>query len=273
MSDGHIPPAIVEAINLEAFPLAAPESAGYRALVSRCRHDLSTLGMFDLVGFLRPRIIAESLATVGPLIDQHSFEHRRTHNIYFLPTVDGLAPDHPALRQMETSNRTVCADQLTGSTLLAIYEWAPLRRFIADVISVDALYPMEDSLARVNVMSYRTGETLNWHFDRSEFTTTLLLQRPTAGGIFEFRSALRSADEPNHEGVARLIEGADPLVQRHDIEQGTLTIFAGRDTAHRVTGIVGERDRVVAVFSYFEQPGVEFTDAERHGFYGRTSPW
>jgi len=271
MSDKHIAPAIVEAVNLDAFPLASSESADYRALVSRSRYELRTRGMFDLVGFLRPSAIAESLATVRPLIEHHSFEHRRTHNIYFLPTVEGLAPDHPALRKMETSNRTVCADQLAGSTLLAIYEWAPLRQFIADVIEVEALHPMQDALARVNVMSYRAGETLNWHFDRSEFTTTLLLQRPTAGGRFEFRSALRTANEPNYEGVAELIEGSDPQVQRHDIEPGTLTVFAGRHTAHRVTEIEGERDRLVAVFSYFEQPGVEFTDTEHQGFYGRTS--
>ena len=273
MSDRHIEQAVGEAVNLDAFPLATPASGDYRALLSRCRHELHNRGMFDLVGFLRPRGITESLTTVRPLIDQHSFEHRRTHNIYFLPTVAGLAPDHPALTKVETSNRTVCADQLTGSTLLAIYEYAPLRRFIADVIEVDALHPMDDALARVNVMSYRAGETLNWHFDRSEFTTTLLLQRPTAGGSFEFRAALRTADDPNYQGVARLLEGCDPLVQRHDIEPGTLTVFAGRHTAHRVTEVVGERDRVVAVFSYFEQPGVVFNDAERQGFYGRTSPW
>ncbi len=269
MSDA--PLAIVAALDLDSFPLGEPTSAGYGALVARCRDELLHRGMFDLVGFLRPGAIAQSLATARPLIEHHSFEHRRTHNIYFLPSVAGLPPEHPALRQVETSNRTVCADQLTGSALLAIYEWTPLRRFIADVIEVAELHPMDDALARVNVMSYREGEALNWHFDRSEFTTTLLLQSPTDGGSFEFRPALRSADDPNYDGVAQLIEGTDPLVQHHDIEPGTLTVFAGRHTAHRVTEIIGERDRVVAVFSYFEQPGIVFTDAERLGFYGRAT--
>jgi len=272
MSDAHATSAAAEAVDLDAFPLDATESAGYRALVSRCRDELRDHGMFDLVGFLRPAAISASLSTARPLIEHHSFEHRRTHNIYFLPTVEGLAPDHPALRMVETASRTVCADQLTGSALLAIYEWPPLRRFIAEVIQVDVLHPMEDALARVNVMSYRAGEALNWHFDRSEFTTTLLLQRPSAGGAFEFRAGLRTDDDPNYDGVAHLIEGNDPLVERHDIEPGTLTVFAGHNTAHRVTEIAGERDRVVAVFSYFERPGVVFTDAERLGFYGRTSP-
>ena len=262
--------AVLSAVDIAAFPLDAPATDAYHSLVACCRDELRDRGMFDLVGFLRPHAISQTLATVQPLIEHHSFEHRRTHNIYFLPTVDGLAADHPALQKVETVNRTVCADQLTGSALLAIYEWEPLRRFIAEVIEAAALHTMADPLARVNVMSYRDGEALNWHFDRSEFTTTLLLQRPDAGGDFEFRSGLRSADDPNYEGVATLIAGGDPLVQHHEIEPGTLTVFAGHNTAHRVTTTGGERDRVVAVFSYFERPGVVFNDTERIGFYGRT---
>ncbi len=261
---------IVDAVDLDAFPLASPASAAYQSLVERCRNELRDRGRFDLVGFLRPGVIAETLTMVRPLIEHHSFEHRRFHNIYFLPTVEGLDPSHPALREAETSNRTVCAEQLTGSALVAIYEWAPLRQFIADVIDVEVLHLMADDLGRVNVMSYRSGDALNWHFDRSEFTTTLLLQRPDAGGTFEFRPGLRRADWPNHDGVGALVEGRDPLVQRHDIEPGTLTVFAGRHTAHRVTAVGGGRDRVVAVFSYFEQPGVVFDDTERRGFYGRS---
>ena len=69
---------------------------------------------------------------------------------------------------------------------------------------------MPDPLARVNVMSYREGEALNWHFDRSEFTTTLLLQAPKAGGAFEYRSDLRTDTDPNYAGVARLLSGQDP---------------------------------------------------------------
>jgi hypothetical protein len=37
---------------------------------------------------------------------------------------------------------------------------------------------MADPLARLNAMAYGEGQGLNWHFDRAEFTTTLLLQAP-----------------------------------------------------------------------------------------------
>ena len=56
------------------------------------------------------------------------------------------------------------------------------------------MFTMRDPSARMNVMRYGNGEALNWHFDRSEFTTTLLLQSPSAGGEFQYRSDLRTDD-------------------------------------------------------------------------------
>ena len=85
----------------------------------------------------------------------------------------------------ETVNHTLCADQLGDSPLLDIYRWPPLIDFLAAVMEKDRLFPMDDPLASVNVMQYRRGEALNWHFDRSEFTTTLLLQGADDGGEFQ----------------------------------------------------------------------------------------
>ena len=34
----------------------------------------------------------------------------------------------------------------------------------------------------------------------------------------------------------------------------------------------GERERIIAVFSYYEAPGVVFSETERLGFPGRTVP-
>ncbi|WP_254054659.1 hypothetical protein [Roseovarius sp. EL26] len=48
-----------------------------------------------------------------------------------------------------------------------------------------------------------------------------------------------------------------------------LNVFRGRNTAHRVTTVAGDTPRVIAVFSYFEQPDISFSAEERHGFYGR----
>ena len=130
---------------------------------------------------------------------------------------------------------------------------------------------MADPLGRINVMAYHEGDQLNWHFDRAEFTTTVLLQAPCSGGEFRYRSALRSESDPNYNGVARLLAGQDERVQTLALEPGTLNVFMGKNTAHRVTPVEGDRPRIVAVFSYYETPGFAFSDAERVGFYGRTA--
>ncbi|MHA1528064.1 MAG: HalD/BesD family halogenase [Alphaproteobacteria bacterium] len=258
-----------DTLDLDRYPLDRPDSARTRALAARCRADLAANGMFNLDGLLRPGAIATAVAEVKPLLDGASFTHRRRHNIYFRNDLPGLAPDHPALRLCETVNHTICADQIAATVLMRLYEWPPFAAFLAAVMEKPALYTMVDPLARVNVMCYRDGEALNWHFDRSEFTTTLLLQAPESGGDFEYRTGLRTDDDPNYDGVARLLEGGDPAVETLRLAPGTLNVFRGKNTAHRVTPVAGVLERIIAVFSLYERPGVVFSEAERIGFYGR----
>lgn len=257
-------------IDLDQYPLDHPDSAAWSDLVDRGRAALAAEGMLNLPGFMRPQAIERSVGELAPLLATESFMHARRHNIYFKTSIDGLAPDHPALREFETSNRTVCADQIPQSLVVRLYEWPPFVTFLAAMMDKPQLHVMQDPLARVNVMGYHEGQTLNWHFDRSEFTTTLLLQAPKVGGVFEYALDLRSDTDPNYDGVADLMAGRTQPVEM-PLLPGTLNIFKGKNTAHRVTRVQGDRNRIIAVFSYYERPGVQFSDEERVGFYGRAS--
>ena len=93
-----------------------------------------------------------------------------------------------------------------------------------------------------------------------------------SGGEFQYRSGLRSDTDSNYEGVARLLAGEDQHVRTLSLSSGTLNVFRGKNTAHRVTTVEGGRARIIAVFSYYETADVAFSDAERLGFYGRTGP-
>ena len=259
-------------LDLDRFPLDDLEGARGQALVGGCRRRLAESGMFSLEGFVRPDTLRQCVGEIEPVLDRAAFTHRRRHNIYFDDDIAGLASDHPALGRVETVNHTVCADQIPGSIVCRIYEWPPLVEFLAAAMGKTRLHPMADPLARANVIAYREGEALNWHFDRSEFTTTLLLQAAKSGGAFQYRRDLRSENDPNYDGVARLLADGDPEVKTLPLAPGTLNVFKGRYTAHRVTPVQGERERIIAVFSYYDKPGVVFTEAERRGFYGRTGP-
>lgn len=255
-------------INLSAFPLS--DAARCFAILRDAKEVLRRVGMVTLDDFLTPRAVQDTLSIARPAFETDSFQHRREHNIYFQPSVEGVASDHPALATLQTANRTLCADQLAATPLMALYEDPVFISFLANLMGKPALYTMDDPLARVNAMTYREGEALNWHFDRSEFTTTILLEAPEAGGNFEYRPALRTADDANYDGVAKLLRGEDRRVQTVTLKPGALNVFKGCNTAHRVTPPVGDRPRTVAVLSYYEAPGVMFTAAERIGFYGRS---
>ncbi len=258
-----------EYLDLDRYPLDDLDGPAGAGLARDCRATLAADGLFSLDGLVRSAALARCVAEAGHVLDTAAFTHARRHNAYFEDSIQGLPDDHPALAKVETVNHTICADQIAGGLLLRIYEWPPLVRFLAAVMGKPALHPMADPLARVNVMAYRDGEALNWHFDRSEFTTTLLLQEPESGGAFQYRRDLRSDEDPNYDGVARLLAGSDDQVRTLPLTPGTLNVFKGKNTAHRVTPVAGPRDRVIAVFSYFDRPGVMMREAERIGFYGR----
>ncbi len=256
-------------IDLQRFAIDQPQSEAYQLLVSQCQKELATDGMFNLSGFLRPELALGTADQLKEKFDTEAFHHTRKHNIYFQAKLDALPADHPARKMVQTSNRTLCTDQAQDTVLPELYEYPPFQKFLADVMKKPALYVMDDPIAGVNVMRYGDGEALNWHFDRSEFTITILLQKPDAGGAFEYRQDLRTETDPNYDGVARLMHGQDTEVRQIDQSPGTLNVFLGKNTAHRVTPVVGDTPRVIAVLCYYERPGVSFTEEERIGFYGR----
>lgn len=257
-------------LDLEAYPLDQPQSRLWKELVATCRDKLDQDGLFTLPGFLRPEALSRAVRELEPVLAAHGFTHERRHNIYFRKHIAGLSDAHPALQEFETSNQTICADQMGEAIVITLYEWPPFAEFLAAVMNKPLLHTMSDPLARVNVMGYRVGQALNWHFDRSEFTTTLLLKAPDSGGVFEYAKDLRSDADPNFDGVADLLAGR--LQPQHmPLDPGGLNVFKGKNTAHRVTPVEGYNDRMIAVFSYFDRPDVMFSEEERIGFYGRAS--
>jgi hypothetical protein len=256
-------------INLAEYPLDRPHSPDWLDLVEHCRADLAANGMFNLPDFLTEDARLATVTEVAPRFAVEAFTHSRRHNIYFKPDVPGLNPDHPALREFDTTNHTLCADQLEGTPIIALYEYPEMATFLAATMGRETLYTMPDPLARVNVMAYGDGEALNWHFDRSEFTTTLLLQAADEGGDLQFRKDLRTPDDPNYEGVVDLLDGKDPETRTLKLAAGTLNVFRGVNTPHRVTKIHGDTQRIMSVLCYYERPDVRFSPSEQLGFYGR----
>ena len=56
-----------------------------------------------------------------------------------------------------------------------------------------------------------------------------------------------------------------------DIEPGTLVLFRGKNSMHRVTPTVGDITRYLVVFAYNAKPGVSLSKSAQKTFYGRVA--
>jgi len=157
------------------------------------------------------------------------------------------------------------------AALRRLYDSQELRQFFATVTGKDGLYPYTDPLSPLNIGVTREGETLAWHFDKSDFAITLLLQQAQAGGAFEYVPRIRNADDKNYAAIANLLDGDRSHVLTLEIYPGTLVLFQGRYSIHQVTTVAGGSERLLAVLSYDERPQQRMSAYTQKTFYGRAA--
>lgn len=240
------------------------------ALLKLGKQTLDRDGVLVLPNFLTSAAI-ESIQRDGETHQHLAFYTVSKHNIYLKPTDPAFATDHPRNREVSSSKGCITTDQIpAGSALHALYRDAQFRAFVCAVLGEPQLHEYADSLSSVNLHFASAGQELGWHFDNSSFAITLLVQKPEAGGVFEYVKDVRDADrgELNFPLCAQVLDGVLP-VQRLAMEPGTLVLFRGRNSMHRVTPTVGARTRMLAVLAYNTQPGVALSESARMTFYGR----
>jgi hypothetical protein len=186
---------------------------------------------------------------------------------------------------MRTRVASTAFDELDGGLLHRLYNYDGLVDFVRDVTCSPQLFRLADPLGACSVNIFRPGWHHAWHFDESEFTTTLCLQKSERGGEFEFTPRLRaSQDDLCADAVACVLQArsgydvaapapgaAPPPVSTASFEPGTLQIFAGRYSLHHVKRIPEEceRERLVAVLCFATEAGVVNTPAVQEMFWGR----
>jgi hypothetical protein len=237
--------------------------------VAASRGQITATGKVSLPNFLKPETAAALAAEVTPLLPK-AYSQNQQHNVYFREDGPQLPPNHPARRQVTTTQKALAYDLIPDSAgIRAIYNWEPLRTFIAMIVGQNRLYLHEDKMAALNIMFLEAGGQLGWHFDRADFVTTLLLQTPEAGGHFEYISHLRTDENENYAGLDQMLDGTHPDIVSIPGKPGTLTIFQGYYSPHRVTTVEGATPRINSILSYTTKPRVVFTDSARMRFYGR----
>ena len=58
-----------------------------------------------------------------------------------------------------------------------------------------------------------------------------------------------------------------------DLQPGTLALFCGKYSVHRVTEVQGSSERFIALFSYDRKSDMQFSEASRLSTFGRPQPF
>ncbi|RED17923.1 HalD/BesD family halogenase [Pontivivens insulae] len=255
---------IADIVNQNIYPLSDPE------FQQHCAETLDREGVLALPDFLRPDALT-SLQTESRAGRDRAYFCTQSHSVYLTPRDPALPTDHAANRQVESSKGCICDDIIAAtSPLRTLYDSEAFRSFVMATTGEDALHPYADPLSSINIHYAERGQELGWHFDNSSFAITLLIEKPDAGSRFEYVKDLRDADagEMNYDGVTALLDGAtQPDVLTMD--PGTLVLFRGRNSIHRVSPNESDKTRMLAVLAYNSQPGVELSENARMTFYGR----
>lgn len=229
-------------------------------------------GALTLAAFLTPDATSALTAEARGL-EWAAHEYHADHTVYFEPRDATLPEGHVRRLLVRSDKGGVPYDRIPASALLRrLYCWDGLLNFVAAVLGEPVLYRHADPLAALNINTHGPGQELGWHFDRTDFAVTLSLQQCEEGGIFEYVPNLRSATDEHFDRVARVLAGSREGVKRLPAEPGTLTLFRGHYSLHRVTPGYGPSKRLMAALSYVREPGVMFSAYARNLFYGRETP-
>ncbi|MFP2769627.1 2OG-Fe(II) oxygenase [Oceanisphaera sp. KMM 10153] len=251
-------------LDLSAYPIDDPD---FRA---ECRNTLARTGALVLPSFMTPKAV-EQVRQDG-LEKQHlAYYTTNQHNVYLSESDPAFGEDH-AHNQKVTSSKGCITDDVIGedSPLRILYNAERFRDFMSYVLDEEQLYEFADPLSSITLHYADEGQELGWHFDNSSFATTLLIQKPVDGGVFEYVENMRDADrgEMNYEGVERVLKG-EVKVKQLSMEPGALVLFRGRNAIHRVTPTEGDITRMLVVLAYNTQPNVALSETARMTFYGR----
>ena len=272
-------PALGDLVNLGRYPIGDLASAEGRALVEKAKSDLAETGCASFPCFLTAAALSDAVAEATAAAPS-AFATDDTHNAYQLSTDATLGPEHVRNQQMRTRVASTACDELDESRAIrALYACDELLGFVKAITCAPSIHRLADPLGAASINVFRSGWSHAWHYDESEFTVTLSLVQAAEGGAFEFTEPLRrSVDDLAYDTTAAVINGhseyavepesaACPAVRAAPFAPGTLQIFAGRASLHRVSEVEGER--LVAVYCFSDVEGFVNSPEVQRMFWGR----
>jgi hypothetical protein len=241
------------------------------SFVREGRAQMAATGACEIPGFVRAEAVPafiDDARRLAPLA------HRSggLGTVYLGFPDESFPLDHPQQWLGQYDLGAVAYDLFpAGSPTRRLFEWPELTRFVAAILGLEVVYPYGDPLGALNLAVMTDGDQLQWHFDQTDFVVSLAIQDADVGGDFEVAPQIRTADEEHYDDVAEVLAGDPDRVVTLPMTPGTLLVFAGRYSIHRVSPIAGTTPRLVALLGYDTKPGTMSSELLKEVRYGRVS--
>lgn len=254
-------------VNSTLYPLSDP--ARRAEIAAQAAAQLAADGAAAFPDFI-DRDVLDAMVTEAKA--KFDLSHRRDMRLGFNPQgkLAEIADDELRERSSRYSMWLLGSDHLAPEGELQTFYRSPeLLRFVEEILGIESLHVTDDPLVNVNVTYLGEDDSHGWHFDDNEFVVSLLLQKPEEGGAFEY---VPEADEVSIEEAHAIIDESSPLTKFQQVEAGTLLLFRGKRALHRVSPVVGDRHRIIALLSYHTAPGFIYSDGVKQNSLGRIEP-
>ena len=255
-------------VDIGLYPIHNLDGEPCQRIIRAAREKWLELGAVDLPDFVRADVRARMAAEVAP--EAGLLAKRRLYTAPYLAqsliTSEAKAhqpsdASHPLSRQFQTDIHAIAADQVPPSTLLRkLYESRTVQKFLARIIGKAELFQYDDVFQSLNIMYQHDAGQRSWHYDGSDFVTTVLVQKSDEGGEFEFAPFIRGPLQGDRfderfDAVRALFDGHyEGTLLKSNREAGSLQLFNGQRSLHRVRAAYGPTTRITAVLSYDTKP-------------------
>ena len=239
------------------------------SFVGEGRAQMAATGACEIPGFVRADALPAFVEDARRL-EQVAHRSGGLGTVYLGFPDESFPAEHPQQWLGDYALGAVAYDLFPAdSPIRRLYEWPELTRFVAAILGLDVVYPYADPLGALNLAVMTDGDQLQWHFDQTDFVVSLAIQDADVGGDFEVAPQIRTADDEHYDDVARVLADARDRVVTLPMTPGTLLVFAGRYSIHRVSPIVGATPRLVALLGYDSKPGTMSSELLKEVRYGR----
>jgi len=254
---------------------------------SICRREILEKGICEIPNFLKPDAVAKLVSKAedlkrSPSIGFRSYEN---HNI-FLEDASHAELGRSDASIFESTKLLINQRELSATCpeLLELYQWDGMRELMERAFSLKKLYPSADPVGGVYLNFFDRGDQLGWHFDNSEYSVNLILRECSAEAVGDSTSLMPQDGRDVRPGSFMYLPDSRELFENNpdlnpekldysklvipNLQPGTLYLFAGNRSLHKVSKNTTDVLRMNAIFTYNSRPNEVLNEYTRKKFFG-----